>query len=42
MERMYLSIAFASIVVLVAAIALIGPPTNERAQKTAVAFVMRQ
>jgi hypothetical protein len=42
MERICLSVVYASVVALVAAIALIGPPPNERSREFAVALQMQQ
>lgn len=42
MERICLSIVYASVVGLVAAIALIGPPPNERSREFAVALRMQE
>jgi len=42
MERICLFVVYASVVGLVAAIALIGPPPNERSREFAVALQMQQ
>ena len=42
MDRICLTIVFASIVVLVTAVALIGPPPDGPAKEFAVARIVRQ